>query len=300
MEFDAFLSHNSMDKPQVKVIAEALRNRGIKVWLDEWELPPGSRWQEALEAGLTASKSVVVLLGPAGVGLWEEPEIQAAIEESTRRKKRVIPVLLPGVSRSWIEDRPFLRQYTFVEFGALNDPAAIERLVWGITMVRSNRNDKLESEADVRRLEEEIRYCRDRFSNWPEQSFGGEEFVERLKTALATVEATPEYREKNRAVWATLHRTIASAYLLHSTLEMGDKLRAALPYLRKSLELWPDQAQLPQNVSFLETFLKNSGGNIQEYLTTVLQIFRGPADPQIPMLVEKLSAAAKEQSAKNA
>jgi len=77
-------------------------------------------------------------------------------------------------------------------------------------------------------------------------------------------------------------------------LEMGYKLRLALPRLRKSLELWPDQARFAENVGYLESFLKNSGGNIQEYLTTVLQILRGPGDPQIPKLVEQISAAAKD------
>ena len=76
MEFDAFLSHNSRDKPLVKHIAEALKRNSVKVWLDEWELVPGRRWQEALEAGLLRSRTVVVPVGPAGVGHWEEPEIQ--------------------------------------------------------------------------------------------------------------------------------------------------------------------------------------------------------------------------------
>jgi hypothetical protein len=301
MEFDVFLSHNSSDKPQVRVIAEALKKNGLKVWLDEWELPPGSLWQQALEAGLTASRTVAVLVGPAGVGRWEEPEILAAIDESTRRNKRLIPVLLPGASRAQIEDRAFLRQHMWVEFkGDLADPEPIERLIWGITMVKSG-TDGDGAEAAARRLDEEVtagtRACTERLGRWPEQSFAGEEIVEQLKGILKKVEASPEYREQHRAVWVTLYRMIGGAYLLHSKLEMGDKLRAALPPLRKSLELWPDQARLPENISLLEAFLKNSGGNIQEYLTTVLQIFRGPGDAQIPMLVEKLSAAAHEQSA---
>src|SRR4051794_14128722 len=36
--FDVFLSHNSKDKPAVRQIAEALRARGLEVWLDEWNL----------------------------------------------------------------------------------------------------------------------------------------------------------------------------------------------------------------------------------------------------------------------
>ena len=38
--FDVFLSHNSKDKPDVRELAEALRARGLRVWLDECELVP--------------------------------------------------------------------------------------------------------------------------------------------------------------------------------------------------------------------------------------------------------------------
>jgi hypothetical protein len=49
---------------------------------------------------------------------------------------------------------------------------------------------------------------------------------------------------------------------------------------------------LAANVNFLETFLRNSGGDIREYLTAVLQILRGPGDAQIPVLVGEMAASA--------
>ncbi len=39
--FDVFLSYNSSDRPTVTRLGEKLRDRGLKVWLDVWELPPG-------------------------------------------------------------------------------------------------------------------------------------------------------------------------------------------------------------------------------------------------------------------
>lgn len=41
--YDCFLSYNSRDKPAVHRLADALRQRDIRVWLDEDELPPGGR-----------------------------------------------------------------------------------------------------------------------------------------------------------------------------------------------------------------------------------------------------------------
>ncbi len=38
-QFDVFLSHSAKDKPVVRPLAERLRNDGLKVWFDEWEVP---------------------------------------------------------------------------------------------------------------------------------------------------------------------------------------------------------------------------------------------------------------------
>ena len=60
MNFDVFLSHNSKDKPAVKVLGTALKKRGLSVWLDEWELRPGLPWQRALEDIIGSCKSAAV------------------------------------------------------------------------------------------------------------------------------------------------------------------------------------------------------------------------------------------------
>ena len=39
--FDVFLSHSSHDKAIVRPLAERLRQDGLRVWFDEWELRPG-------------------------------------------------------------------------------------------------------------------------------------------------------------------------------------------------------------------------------------------------------------------
>jgi len=60
--FDVFLSHNSQDKSSVRQIAEALKSRGLRVWLDEWELIPGHPWQDEVERIIQTAKSVAVLI----------------------------------------------------------------------------------------------------------------------------------------------------------------------------------------------------------------------------------------------
>ena len=128
---DVFLSHNSLDKPLVREVAEALENAGIDVWLDEWDLTPGRCWQNEIEAGLQLAKSVAVFVGANGIGRWVEPEMRAALSESVHRGMAVIPVLLPGGPKP--ADLPvFLRSYTCVDMRlGINEPT-LYRLQCGV------------------------------------------------------------------------------------------------------------------------------------------------------------------------
>ena len=134
--FDVFLSHNSKDKPAVRQIAEALRDeRGLKVWLDEWELPPGVPWQDELEKIIETVRSAAVMIGNEGLGPWEAPEMRACISEMVDRKLRVIPVLLPEAPPS-LKLPIFLKQNTWVDLRGGITEEGLDRLQWGITRIK--------------------------------------------------------------------------------------------------------------------------------------------------------------------
>ncbi len=137
--FDVFLSHNSKDKPAVRELAEALRDRGLKVWLDEWELTPGRRWQEALEKTIRTVRCAAVLVGKAGFGPWESPEMRACLAESVRRELPVIPVLLPDVPQE-AELPLFLQDFSWVDLREGMTEAGLDRLEWGITGEKPHRS----------------------------------------------------------------------------------------------------------------------------------------------------------------
>ncbi len=132
-EFDVFLSHSSKDKAAVRAVGEDLKARGVTVWLDEWELQPGKRWQRELEAAIAGSRSVAVFVGANGLGPWEEPEMEVFLDRAMRESELpVIPVLLPGAPEK-AELRPFLKLFTWVDLRKGVTPEGLERLVWGIT-----------------------------------------------------------------------------------------------------------------------------------------------------------------------
>lgn len=132
ISFDVFLSHNSKDKITVRKLAQALEERGLRVWLDEEELTPGRPWQEELEKIIQTVRTAAVLVGKDGLGPWEIPEMRACLSEFVDRRLPVIPVLLPGAPTK--PELPlFLRAFTWVDLrGGLTEDN-YNRLVWGIT-----------------------------------------------------------------------------------------------------------------------------------------------------------------------
>jgi TIR domain len=94
--FDVFLCHNSEDKPEIRSIADGLESRGIKVWLDERVIKPGTLWQSALEEQISTINSAAVFVGESGIGPWQNIEIRAFVNEFVERKCPVIPAILPS------------------------------------------------------------------------------------------------------------------------------------------------------------------------------------------------------------
>lgn len=131
-KFDVFLAHNAKDKPCVVAMANTLRALGIRVWLDEEQIRPGQRFQQAIQQSLKNVRAVALVVGVSGLGPWQVEELRVAISLSVRQGVPVIPVLLPGVS-TLPPDIPFLAEFGWVRFvNNVHEEANIARLYWGI------------------------------------------------------------------------------------------------------------------------------------------------------------------------
>jgi|GEM_PF-1999692 len=129
-EYDVFLCYNREDRDAVLVIAEKLKGMGIKPWLDEWELRPGSNWLDALENQIKEIRSAAVFFGKSGLGPWQKNELNAILATFNSRNRPIIPVIL--LNGRPPEELPlFLKQRNWVNFNTDSEP--IERLRWGIT-----------------------------------------------------------------------------------------------------------------------------------------------------------------------
>ena len=63
--YDVFLSHNSKDKPRVQKLAERLRDKGLKVWFDNWIIKPGDDIFLTIENGLQNSRALILCMTKA-------------------------------------------------------------------------------------------------------------------------------------------------------------------------------------------------------------------------------------------
>jgi len=129
-EFDVFVSYNTLDHVGVERIARALRDRGLTVFLDRWELIPGRPWPEALEGHLSRCRCAAVVLGPSGMGPWQEREHYLALDRQARDKAfGYIPVILPEADPAL----GFLSSNTWVDLrGGVDDTESIDLLAAAI------------------------------------------------------------------------------------------------------------------------------------------------------------------------
>ncbi len=94
--FDVFLSYNTRDRLFVQSVRDELSKSGVDAWFDVEQLVGGVKIGEAIDLGLRASRTVVVLVGPQGFSDYQNEEAWAAIETAIKGGVRVLAVLLPG------------------------------------------------------------------------------------------------------------------------------------------------------------------------------------------------------------
>jgi eukaryotic-like serine/threonine-protein kinase len=129
--FDVFMCHNSEDKPAVREIAKKLVKEGVRTWLDEEQIRPGTSFQKSIGRQIESIKSAAVFVGENGFGPWQDQETQALLSQLVKRECPVIPVILPSAKTT--PELPWtLANLNWVDFRTTN-PDPITQLVWGIT-----------------------------------------------------------------------------------------------------------------------------------------------------------------------
>lgn len=94
--YDVFLSHSSKDKAVVRPIAARLRQDGVKLWFDEWEIKPGDSIPAKLEEGLERSRVLVLCMSANAFGSdWAQLESGTfRIRDPLNKERRFLPLRL--------------------------------------------------------------------------------------------------------------------------------------------------------------------------------------------------------------
>jgi WD40 repeat protein len=130
--FDAFVSYARADSRHAADIVSVLQARGLTLFFDRHNLPPGLPWVRGLEKALNAAKAAIVLIGPHGLGNTQQYERDLALYRQTRDPSfPIVPVILPEAQI----DRPFnfLQILTWIDFSRVvkvsDAPAELDDLV---------------------------------------------------------------------------------------------------------------------------------------------------------------------------
>ena len=103
--FDVFISHTSEDKREVvRPLATALRDAGLSVWYDEFELRMGDSLRRKIDKGLANSRFGVVVLSQAFFGRgWPEYELDGLVTRAVSGEQVLLPVW-HGVTKREVMD----------------------------------------------------------------------------------------------------------------------------------------------------------------------------------------------------
>jgi hypothetical protein len=94
LEYDVFISHASEDKDEVvRPLANALLEKGLKVWYDEFELKIGDSLRRKIDRGLAKSKFGIVVLSKDFIKKgWTNYELDGIITKANTGEQILLPI----------------------------------------------------------------------------------------------------------------------------------------------------------------------------------------------------------------
>jgi Uncharacterized protein containing a TIR (Toll-Interleukin 1-resistance) domain len=94
IEYDVFISHASEDKDEVvRPLAHALKEEGLRVWYDEFELRIGDSLRRKIDIGLSKSRFGIVVLSNSFIKKgWTNYELDGIITKANTGEQVVLPI----------------------------------------------------------------------------------------------------------------------------------------------------------------------------------------------------------------
>lgn len=123
MDDHVFVCYSRKDEDFVLNLVRNLKNRGVPIWLDQWDIPSGANWPRAIQKALSDCAKLLVILSPPSV---DSDEVQAEWYAALDEKKVVVPILYQPCQI------PFrLKQIQYIDFtsGSPDEGESLEQVL---------------------------------------------------------------------------------------------------------------------------------------------------------------------------
>jgi hypothetical protein len=85
-----FICYSRKDKDFVLELAANLENRGVPIWLDQWDILPGDDWDLTIEKALNDCTRLLLVISPSSV---DSEEVRSEWRSALDKGKIIVPIL---------------------------------------------------------------------------------------------------------------------------------------------------------------------------------------------------------------
>jgi len=132
MKDQVFICYSRSDEDFVLKLAANLKQRGVPVWLDQWDIPSGGDWDQAIEKALKECTGLLLVLSPSSV---ESKEVRSEWRSALDENKVVVPILYQQCE---IPYRLKTIQYIDLTSRSSDDEKSLEEILNALEMAGSN------------------------------------------------------------------------------------------------------------------------------------------------------------------
>jgi hypothetical protein len=93
MNDSVFVSYARLDQDFVLQLAQALKERGVSIWIDQWDIPLGANWDRCIDDAIRNSNKFLIVLSPAATASESAGEVRGELRRALEQQKEIVPVL---------------------------------------------------------------------------------------------------------------------------------------------------------------------------------------------------------------
>ena len=126
MSGHVFVCYAREDEAFVLRLARALKSRGARIWIDQWDIPKTADWDRAIDDALGGCSRFLIVLSPASV---ESNEVRAELRTALDDGKPIVPVLY---KQARVPRRLRLQQFVDLTAGEPEDEQPLSEILEAI------------------------------------------------------------------------------------------------------------------------------------------------------------------------